>query len=424
MLPFPAYSNNGLFRLRRAYPGTRRQRWLVFKPFVSPEFRLFFYVIMLYAVFITWGYLQEKIASAEYDMLPSYRGYGVSNKWNYAVVLNVFMSLACTITAAIVEFISESNNQQKVPFLAFWKVAITSALASPIGYESLKYISFPTMILSKSSKHVPVMVVGKLFYNRHYAWYKYVSVALVCMGISLFTSAKSQPKESDHAPAVDSADLLTTLYGLLLVMINLSLDGVTNNEQDHMFAEHGATSLQMMKNTNCWQAIYLSAALLVDLVARQRLGALFQATVLLLGCPQLKYDILGFCFCACIGQVLLFGLIREFGSLVWITVSVTRQLFTIMLSVFLFHHPVNNWQWSGVASVFIGLAFEIFFSYRLRPSTDKKKDDGVDTNACGPGHNGKKIRTESVESVYDDEDVGSAHNNAMSILLRDNKKQQ
>eukprot|EP01031_Cornospumella_fuschlensis_P039125 gene39124-47602_t len=137
MLPFPGYSNNGLFRLRRAFPGTRRQRWLVFKPYVSPEFRLIGYVILLYAVFITWGYLQEKIASAEYDMLPSYRHYGVLNKWNYPIVLNVFMSLSCTMTAAIVEAVSESNNPNKVPFFAFWKVAITSALASPIGYESL-----------------------------------------------------------------------------------------------------------------------------------------------------------------------------------------------------------------------------------------------------------------------------------------------
>jgi UDP-galactose transporter B1 len=253
------------------------------------------------------------------------------------------------------------------------------------------------------------MLVGKIFYNKQYSWYKYVSVALVCMGISLFTSAKSRPKESDHAPPVDSADMFTTMYGLLLVMINLSLDGVTSNEQDHIFAEHGATSLQMMKYTNAWQAIYLSSYLILNLIVKGSQSALYKSSILLLGCPELKYDILSFCFCACLGHVLLFGLIREFGSLVWITVSVTRQLFTILLSVFLFHHPVNRWQWIGVVSVFGGLGFEIFFSYKLKKPEKKEEDEG-------------KLRTESVESCFEDSELLGETKSQLMAMDKDKKR--
>lgn len=386
MLPFPSFSSNGLYKISNAYPGKRRQRWFIMEPFVSPEFRLIFYVLTLYTVFISWGYLQEKISSNEYEVDPQYEG--VVTKWGYPFVLNVFMSTSCFVTAALVDGILQVRNQpaerkERVSFKLFWKVAITSALASPIGYESLKYISFPMMILSKSSKHVPVMFVGKVFYGKHYALYKYASVAMVCAGISLFTLAKSQVSFDDHAPLVDSAPIYVTLYGLLLVMINLSLDGITSNEQDRLFAEHGTTSMQMMKNTNCWQAIYLSSYLLGGYLIQGTKSAAYQALRLLLACPEVRWDILGFCVCACLGQVLLFGLIREFGSLVWITVSVTRQLFTILLSIFLFNHPVNLAQWGAVLLVFGGLIVDIAFAYHSRPPSPKKTDEEVKDEGKG-----------------------------------------
>ena len=40
----------------------------------------------------------------------------------------------------------------------FVQLSVLSVLASPFGYASLKYIDYPTMILGKSCKLVPVMV--------------------------------------------------------------------------------------------------------------------------------------------------------------------------------------------------------------------------------------------------------------------------
>lgn len=424
MLPFPSFSNNGLFRISKAYPAKHRQRWFLFSPWMK-ELRLVFYVLTLYAVFITWGYLQEKIASKQYTIVYHYDG--VMNTWNHPFVLNVFMSISCCITATLVDGLLQARHQpperHDVSFSAFWKVAISSAVASPIGYEALKYISFPMMILSKSSKHVPVMFVGKVFYGKQYAWYKYLCVGMVCTGISVFTLAKSSAANHDDlAPSVDKASLLTTLYGLLLVMINLSLDGITSNEQDRLFAKQGTTSLQMMKHTNLWQAFYLAVYLLINFFLNGQESGVYKAGLLLLACPEIRYDIASFCFCACLGQILLFGLIREFGSLVWITVSVTRQLFTILLSVFLFKHPVNNLQWSAVVLVFGGLGAEIFFSYRSRPAV--KADpaplspaSAEEDTATAPTDEDprsialRKMRSESEDSTWEDmlESVSMKH---------------
>ena len=61
------------------------------------------------------------------------------------------MASAAALAAAFVEIVTSSASKN-VPFIAYAKAAVTCALASPLGYASLKYISFPLMILAKSSK--------------------------------------------------------------------------------------------------------------------------------------------------------------------------------------------------------------------------------------------------------------------------------
>lgn len=331
--------------------------------YITSEVRLVGYVVGLYTTFMTWAYLQERITSSDYSSSVD------SNlqKWEFPVALNLCMAVATYLTASLAELFSNTEKDD-APIMAFWKPAMSACIASPIGYEALKYISYPLMILTKSSKPVPVMLVGSIFYGKRYSWYKYISVGLICGGISLFTLAKS----SSHAQHVDiaanenadgSVALLYTCFGMLLVLINLSMDGYTNNEQDHVFSLYKASAMEMMKYTNFWQTIYQGIYLLVGLALSGTNSELDRASRMMHGSHQLKTDILMFCACASVGQVLIFGLMKEFGSLVWITVSVTRKLCTIILSVIIFKHSVNYKQWFGVVLVFMGLLLEISVNY-------------------------------------------------------------
>lgn len=53
--------------------------------------------------------------------------------------------------------------------------------------------------------------------------------------------------------------------------------------------------------------------------------------------------------------------IDEFGSLVSVTVTVTRKMITLFISIIMYKHTVYWWQWMGVASVFAGLCVKIFW---------------------------------------------------------------
>jgi UDP-galactose transporter B1 len=220
------------------------------------------------------------------------------------------------------------------------------------------------MILTKSSKPVPVMTIGVVFYQRVYGWYKYASVALLCAGIYLFT----QGKKSD-AHSSGGGDIKLVLFGMLLVLINLGMDGYTNNEQDRIFSKYKASPNQMMKYTNMWQVLYQLVYLRVGYALYSEGSELYLACRVCAHSVPLVADILLFCLCASLGQVLIFNVMQEFGSLSWITISVTRKLFTVVLSVIVFQHKVNAVQWSGVALVFVGLGLDAVMSYYNKPSS-------------------------------------------------------
>ena len=102
---------------------------------------------------------------------------------------------------------------------------------------------------------------------------------------------------------------------------------------------------------------------------------LCRSSSMVLRSSELRADILIFCICASLGQIMIFEVMKDFGSLMWITISVTRKLFTILLSIYQFNHPVNKYQWVGIFAVFVGMGLEIVVKYNDDKSTKKKKSD-------------------------------------------------
>jgi UDP-galactose transporter B1 len=69
--------------------------------------------------------------------------------------------------------------------------------------------------------------------------------------------------------------------------------------------------------------------------------------------PLVAYAVLGG-----LGQLFIFETIQHFGSLTLVMVTVTRKLFTMLLSVVVFEHKLSSPQWLGVAVVFSGIGVE------------------------------------------------------------------
>ena len=116
-----------------------------------------------------------------------------------------------------------------------------ASIGSPFGYAALRYIDYPTQILGKSCKLVPVMLMNILLYRRKFAIHKYVVVATVTLGISLFMLYA--PQKSKHGK---SATASNPVLGISLLLVNLLVDGAINSTQDEVFVRYKINGTQMM----------------------------------------------------------------------------------------------------------------------------------------------------------------------------------
>ena len=158
------------------------------------------------------------------------------------------------------------------------------------------------------------------------------------------------------------------MWGLLLLSINLLFDGLTNSTQDHIFAHYAPyTGPQMMVAQNLLSTLLTSLYLLLSphlsavhafLGLPAPTSELSSALIFLQAHPAVLKDVLAFAACGAVGQIFIYYTLSRFSSLLLVTVTVTRKMLSMMLSVLLFGHRLSAGQWIGVGLVFGGVGAE------------------------------------------------------------------
>lgn len=279
------------------------------RPSIKPSLR---HDSLTDSVSLTWGVLQERITTTNYGT-ESQR-----EVFKYPVVMNTVQSaFACLL--GYIYILTTRKSSSDLPVFpsrrVFWPlclVAVTSAMSSPFGYASLQHVDYITFILAKSCKLLPVMFLHVTLYRKKYPFYKYAVVALVTAGVAVFTL--NQSGGSKKKKGADGS----SLYGLMLLGINLLLDGLTNSTQDDIYARFRPYSgQQMMCALNllstmltisylflCPYLIRVGIGQYVGMDARGA-GELQNALAFLHRHPALGWDVLGFAACGAMGQVFI-----------------------------------------------------------------------------------------------------------------------
>ncbi|GAM90228.1 hypothetical protein ANO11243_082700 [Dothideomycetidae sp. 11243] len=317
---------------------------------------------------LTWGFLQERITTTAYGPETA------PEKFKAPIVINTVQStLACLL--GYVYLLSTRKSSTDLPVFPSTSivfplllVALTSSLASPFGYASLAHVDYITFILAKSCKLLPVMALHVTLFRRKYPLYKYAVVALVTSGVAVFTL--------HHPSGKKKGAQTSSAWGLLLLSINLLFDGLTNSTQDHIYkAFKPYTGQQMMCGLNLLSTLLTTGFLFVEpwlnttpigayLGMKPGQGELAAAMDFIQRYPQVGRDVLAFAACGALGQVFIFYTLSTFGSLLLVTVTVTRKMLTMILSVVWFGHRLTPMQWLGVGLVFGGVGLEARLSKR------------------------------------------------------------
>ncbi|KAI2788796.1 UDP-galactose transporter [Penicillium oxalicum] len=341
-------------------------------------------VLGIYAAFLSWGVLQEAITTTSYPLRSptASEPEPPTERWTYSLVLNTVQSTFAAITGFLYLFFSTPRSQS-VPSIfptrrilfPLLLVSISSSLASPFGYASLAHIDYLTFILAKSCKLLPVMALHLTIFRKRYPLYKYMVVLLVTLGVATFTL--HHPSTSKKVAASAAKQSGSSMWGIFLLSINLLLDGLTNTTQDHVFTSPQLytkfTGPQMMVAQNVLSTV-LTATYLLVMPQLSQSGILHNllpvpippstetelssSIAFLSRHPEALKHVLGFAACGAVGQLFIFYTLSRFSSLLLVTVTVTRKMLTMLLSVFWFGHTLKPGQWLGIALVFGGIGAE------------------------------------------------------------------
>lgn len=347
----------------------------------------------IYASFLTWGLLQERITTTPYQPLPTIikqlpPGDAAVEYFKYPIVINTIQSLFAFISGSTY-LLATTGTWKPLPsrssLFPLALVAITTTLASPFGYASLAHVDYLTFILAKSCKLLPVMALHITLFGKRYPISKYLIVLTVTAGVAIFT-LYHPPK-----PGKSTSTRKNSYYGLSLLGVNLLFDGLTNTLQDHIFkSPHRYGPIrgpQMMVSTSLiaflLQSIYLlftpliPSSYLPSFIPASSTTDLPLALSFIRRHPSVTPNILGFCVAGAIGQLFIFATLERFSSLVLVTVTVTRKMLTMVLSVVWFGKRLTGMQWVGVGLVFGGVVVEGWIGQRSKgKSVTPKRTSG------------------------------------------------
>lgn len=263
----------------------------------------------------------------------------------------VFVNRILALLVAGIYVCSTSQPRHVAPVYKYSYSSISNVLSSWCQYEALKFVSFPTQVLAKSSKVIPVMLMGKIVSNKTYPWHEYFTATLLSAGVSVFLLSKDEPGHTHTTQ--------TTVAGIIILAGYMGFDSFTSNWQSELFSSYKMSSFQMMVGVNFFSSLFT----LGSMVFR---GTLLSNLAFLLNHSEFLFHAVVLSICSAVGQLFIFYTIKQFGPLVFTLIMTTRQALSIFISCVVYGHSMDLQAVLGVLLVFTSLFLRMYFNQRAR----------------------------------------------------------
>jgi solute carrier family 35 (UDP-galactose transporter), member B1 len=299
----------------------------------------------IYAAFLYYGSLQE-------DVFRYVAADG--NSFKQAWFLQVLEALANVVIGFIGMQLAGATKGIPLPMFAISGAAQVSAKACT-SLALANGLSFPIATLAKSGKMAPVMAGSLVLGGASYDLREYLQVAAIIGGTAIVSMGKKK-----------GGDSASSLMGVVYIVLSLVLDGVTAGFQKRLKTETAKAGVKpkpydFMFWTNAFMCI-------TALIIAGGLGEIPSGMAFCVGNPEILSKIMKFSICSAVGQSFIFYTIASFDPLVLSTVTTTRKIFSVLLSIFLKGHSLSPVGWSGIALACGGILSELFLKAGGSPS--------------------------------------------------------
>lgn len=288
----------------------------------------------IYGAFLYYGSLQEDVF--RYSSLD---GAQFKQAW----FLQVLEALANVIVGFVGMVLTGATKGIPLKMFAISGAAQVSAKACT-SLALANGLSFPVATLAKSGKMAPVMAGSLLLGGASYTVREYLQVLAIIGGTAIVSMGKKKGGSN-------------SLMGVVYIMLSLALDGVTAGFQKRLKTETAKVGVKpkpydFMFWTNLFMAITATFVAL-------GLGELTSGVAFCVDNPEIMSKIVKFAICSAVGQSFIFYTIANFDPLVLSTITTTRKIFSVLLSIFLKGHALSLTGWSGIALACGGILSEL-----------------------------------------------------------------
>lgn len=290
----------------------------------------------IYGAFLYYGSLQEDVFRYTAED---------GSQFKQAWLLQVLEALANVVIGFIGMQITGAT--KNIPQQAFAISGASQVSAKACTSLALANgLSFPVATLAKSGKMAPVMLGSLILGGATYSLREYLQVAAIIGGTAIVSMGKKKGGGSS-----------SSMLGVAYIILSLVLDGVTAGFQKRLKAETAKAGVKPKPyDFMFWTNLYMCLTAIVISGALNEIGS---GLAYCSANPEIMEKIIKFAVCSAVGQSFIFYTIANFDPLILSTVTTTRKIFSVLLSIFLKGHSLSMTGWSGIALACGGILSEM-----------------------------------------------------------------
>ncbi|KAJ7951060.1 UDP-galactose/UDP-glucose transporter like [Quillaja saponaria] len=271
-----------------------------------------------------------------------------------------------------------TTKQMVNPWKTYVKLSAVLMGSHGLTKGSLAFLNYPAQLMFKSTKVLPVMIMGAFIpgLRRKYPLHEYVSALLLVVGLILFTLADAHTSPN------------FSVIGVVMVCGALVMDSFLGNLQEAIFTMNAETT--QMEMLFCSTVVGLPFLIPPMLLT----GELFKAWK---SCSQhpYVYGVLVFeAMATFIGQISVLSLIAVFGAATTAMITTARKAVTLLLSYMIFTKPLTEQHGTGLLLIAMGITLKLLPDNK--PKNRASSSSAIPKNATPSYSEEERIQLETV----------------------------
>ncbi|XP_077297798.1 adenosine 3'-phospho 5'-phosphosulfate transporter 2 [Arctopsyche grandis] len=287
----------------------------------SPLSRFLLCCLTVFIFFLAYGYFQELIFTLE-----GFKPYG----WYLTQIQFLYYTIFGWIEMKL-----KKIEQRRIPMRTYIILAFLTLGTMGFSNSSLGYLNYPTQVIFKCCKLVPVLIGSVLIQGKKYGILDYLAAITMCIGLTFFILADSKTSPNFNT------------VGVIMISLALLCDAMIGNIQEKAMKSFQATNTEVVLYSYSIGFVYLSIIMILTGQFTKGFNFCIKHPVETYG-----YGLL-FSFTGYMGIQAVLILVKTCGAPTAATVTTARKAVTMVFSFILFSKPfVFQYLWSGIIVLF------------------------------------------------------------------------